>query len=217
MIHFLGNSFAANHLREAARKRGCKLTEQIKEASLVFVSEDTPTDPDGRRHLDLIRKLVGHAVRHTRGVPIVLTSQVPVGFTRSLEILDIYHQAETLRIKDAEQRALNPEQIIVGTTGLPHAVPKEYLDYLARFQCPIFWMKWEEAEFSKIAINITLVSQVENTNRLAEYAKKYELRWDVVKQALENDRRIGPYSYLEPGRWQDSKHLLRDWVTFESR
>jgi UDPglucose 6-dehydrogenase len=211
VIHFLGSSFAADHLREAARKKGLPLTDDIMKASLVFVSEDTPTDKEGNRNLDLIRKLVAHAVRRSRAAPIILTSQVPVGFTRSLDITNIWHQAETLRIKDAEERANNPEQIIVG--GLDQPAPFEYLNYLDAFECPVHWMTWEEAEFSKIAINMTLISQVENTNKL--WAKAAGMDWNKIKTILQHDKRIGPHAYLDPGRWQDSPHLLRDWVTFE--
>jgi UDP-glucose 6-dehydrogenase len=77
-------------------------------------------------------------------------------------------------------------------------------------------MSYEEAEFSKIAINMTLISQVENTNKLNAYAQKHGLRWDKIQDVLMTDKRIGKESYLTPGRWQDSKHLMRDWVTFES-
>lgn len=212
MIHFIGTSFAANHLRDAARKRGLPITQEIDKATLIFVSEDTPTNEKGERDLSRIRELLLFA----DGRPIVLTSQVPVGFTRSLRNENIYHQAETLRIKDAAERAYRPEQIIVGHCGLPRPVPIEYMNYLNAFACPIQWMTWEEAEFSKIAINMTLISQVENTNKLNAYASKYGLRWDKIQQVLETDGRIGRKSYLTPGRWQDSKHLMRDWVTFES-
>jgi UDP-glucose 6-dehydrogenase len=212
MIHFIGTSFAARHLKDAAIARGIQTTELLEDASLIFVSEDTPTNEKGERDLDLIRQLLLFA----NGRPIVLTSQVPVGFTRSLGNDNIYHQAETLRIKDAEERALNPEQIIVGHCGKPHAVPTEYMNYLNAFRCPVHWMSWEEAEFSKIAINLTLISQVENTNKLNAYAQKHGLRWDKIQDVLMSDERIGRESYLTPGRWQDSKHLMRDWVTFES-
>jgi UDP-glucose 6-dehydrogenase len=212
MIHFIGTSFAARHLKDAAIARGIQTTELLEDASLIFVSEDTPTNEKGERDLDLIRQLLLFA----NGRPIVLTSQVPVGFTRSLGNDNIYHQAETLRIKDAEERALNPEQIIVGHCGKPHAVPTEYMNYLNAFRCPVHWMSWEEAEFSKIAINLTLISQVENTNKLNAYAQKHGLRWDKIQDVLMTDKRIGKESYLTPGRWQDSKHLMRDWVTFES-
>jgi UDP-glucose 6-dehydrogenase len=212
MIHFIGTSFAARHLKDAAIARGIQTTELLEDASLIFVSEDTPTNEKGERDLDLIRQLLLFA----NGRPIVLTSQVPVGFTRSLGNDNIYHQAETLRIKDAERRALYPEQIIVGHCGKALAVPPEYANYLNAFNCLVWWMSYEEAEFSKIAINMTLISQVENTNKLNAYAQKHGLRWDKIQDVLMTDKRIGRESYLTPGRWQDSKHLMRDWVTFES-
>jgi UDP-glucose 6-dehydrogenase len=212
MIHFIGTSFAARHLKAAAIARGIQTTELLEDASLIFVSEDTPTNEKGERDLDLIRQLLLFA----NGRPIVLTSQVPVGFTRSLGHDNIYHQAETLRIKDAERRALYPEQIIVGHCGKALAVPPEYANYLNAFNCLVWWMSYEEAEFSKIAINMTLISQVENTNKLNAYAQKHGLRWDKIQDVLMTDKRIGRESYLTPGRWQDSKHLMRDWVTFES-
>jgi UDP-glucose 6-dehydrogenase len=212
MIHFIGTSFAARHLKDAAIARGIQTTELLEDASLIFVSEDTPTNEKGERDLDLIRQLLLFA----NGRPIVLTSQVPVGFTRSLGNDNIYHQAETLRIKDAERRALYPEQIIVGHCGKALAVPPEYANYLNAFNCLVWWMSYEEAEFSKIAINMTLISQVENTNKLNAYAQKHGLRWDKIQDVLMTDKRIGKESYLTPGRWQDSKHLMRDWVTFES-
>ena len=212
MIHFIGTSFAARHLKEAAIKRGIQVTELLEDASLVFVSEDTPTDANGVRDLDFIRALLLFA----NGRPIVLTSQVPVGFTRSLKNENIYHQAETLRIIDAADRALNPEQIIVGHCGKAQPVPTEYMNYLNAFRCPVHWMNWEEAEFSKIAINMTLISQVKNTNKLHAYAESKGLRWEKIQEVLETDQRIGKKSYLTPGVWQDSPHLLRDWVSFEA-
>lgn len=212
MIHFIGTSFAARHLKAAAIARGVQITELLEDASLIFVSEDTPTNEKGERDLDLIRQLLLFA----NGRPIVLTSQVPVGFTRSLGNDSIYHQAETLRIKDAEERALNPEQIIVGHSVKAKPVPPEYMHYLQAFKCPVHWMSWEEAEFSKIAINMTLISQVKNTNKLHAYAESKGLRWEKIQEVLETDQRIGKKSYLTPGCWQDSPHLLRDWVTFEA-
>ncbi len=208
MICFVGKSHAPMILKEAAKQKGFTITENPEEAELVFISEDTPTDSDGRRYLDTIRHHLNSVIR-SDGV-LVLTSQVPPGFTRSLNRA-IYYQAETLRIKDALERALNPEQHIIGCANPENTLPLVYLDYLMTFNCPILKMTYEEAEFAKIAINLTLISQVENTNRLAAYPG---VRWEVIRNVLQNDKRIGPYSYLKPGRWQDSRHLLRDFVTF---
>ena len=208
MICFLGSSHAANHLRRAAQKLGFHLTNEPEAASVVFISEDTPTDTQGTRSLIRITDMVKNAARS--GAQLVLTSQVPPGFTRALRVPNILHQAETLRILDAEERALHPEYIAVGG---PYALNPEYSDYLLAFQCPVLRMTWEEAEFSKIAVNMALASQVDYTNRLSVAATKVGVKWENVAKALRLDSRIGPRAYLVPGRWQDSKHLLRDVVT----
>ena len=210
MICFLGSSHAANHLRRAALKLGLPLTNEPASAGVVFISQDTPTDDGGNRDLEPIRQMVTRA--SYTDAQIVLTSQVPPGFTRSLGVGNIFHQAETLRILDAEERALHPEYIAVGG---PYAICTAYADYLLAFQCPILRMTWEEAEFSKIAVNMALASQVDYANRLSAAAQKVGVKWENVTKALKLDSRIGQKAYLTPGRWQDSKHLLRDAMTLK--
>ena len=211
MIHFLGSSHAAHHLAAAAIKRGNEVTFNIQQADVVFVSEDTPTDDLGARDMKPILELLDIAI-HV-GKPIVLTSQVEPGFTRSLGIEKIHHQAETLRIKDAEERAYSPDYIAVGGKA---PIPEAYFRYLFSFGCPVIRMSWEEAEFSKIAVNMMLAAQVDATNWLAKAAAHYGADWKNVAVALAHDKRIGKEAYLTPGRWQDSKHLMRDFRTLEA-
>lgn len=209
-IAFLGTSHAALHLMKAAQDKGFTITGPL-EAELVFVSEDTPTDENGVRDLDAIRALVD-VVRELT-VPLVLTSAVPPGFTRSLGLPHIWHQAETLRMRDAASRARNPEMMIVGGRDLGCSIPRPYLHYLNMFRCPVLQMTWEDAEFAKIAINACLIGQVEVTNALAAAARKVGANWGPVSDALRHDARIGRDAYLVPGAWEDSRHLLRDSVT----
>ena len=212
-ILFMGDSFAANHLRQAAQDKGFTITRFPEEAHLVFISQDAGISEDGTRDLTQIKKDIETA--KSFNAVRVLTSQVPPGFTRALK-MDIYHQAETLRIKDARERASKPEYIAVGCHDPRETLPQVYLTYLRAFNCPIIQCIYEEAEFSKIAVNMTLASQVENSNRLSEAAKRIPgVKWGVIAQILYHDRRIGPYSYLKPGNWKDSPHLLRDWVTLK--
>lgn len=216
MICFLGSSYAAVTLREAARRRGLRVTEDIAEANLAFVSEDTPTDANGNRDTAPIAKLLSSV--HWR-LPTVITSQVPPGFTRERAIqsqCELYHQAETLRIEDGMQRAMYPEMFIVGQRYPSAPVVTPYQEYLEAFDCQIFKVTYEEAEFAKIAINAFLISQVETTNMLSAAAHKVGADWAKIAQILRRDSRIGKYSYLTPGRWQNSKHLLRDYVTLTS-
>ena len=210
MIFFFGSSHAAHHLALAAVKRGNEVTFNVRQADILFVSEDTPTDLSGKRNLEPIYDLIEHARGFDK--PIVLTSQVPPGFTRALGIVNIHHQAETLRIKDAEERAYSPDYIAVGGESDLHPT---YIKYLYSFDCPVLRMTWEDAEMSKIAVNMFLAAQVEATNKLSAAANKVGANWEMVAHALALDKRIGGHAYLTPGRWEDSKHLYRDFVTLE--
>lgn len=208
-ISFFGTSHAAQHLSQAAAEKGFELSSP-RDAELLFVSEDTPTNELGERALGAIKRLVRDAAQY--GKPIILTSAVPPGFTRSLG-LPLWHQAETLRIIDAEERARNPEMIIVGAKSPADMLPEPYRRYLAAFACPVLLMSWEEAEFAKVAINCFLAAQVDATNKLAKAAKRVGVRWSAIADVLRHDSRIGPKAYLEPGRWENSRHLLRDMRT----
>ena len=208
MIYFVGNSFAPRHLKAAAIRRGLEMAPSLNKAHLVFISQDTPIGDYGERILQPIKDLIVDTREKTDGV-MVLSSQVPPGFTRALR-MDIYHMAETLRVKDAAHRAFSPEQFIIGCKDSRETLPQVLLTYLDAFHCPIHQVSWEEAEFSKIAINMTLAAQVDNTNRLNEACKRLSIRWPVIADILKHDNRIGPDSYLVPGDWRDSKHLLRD-------
>ena len=216
MICFLGDSHAPTTLAAAARSHGLKVTDEPALAALIFVSQDAPTDEFGERDLAGIDALVRDSGRFK--APVVLTSQVPPGYTRKWQRANLYCMAETLRMKDALQRARHPEQFIVGVPD-PHeyVLPVEFMHYMyAHGDVRVLVMSYEEAEFAKIAINMMLAAQVDATNRLSAAAVKVGAKWERVAQALQCDSRIGPHAYLTPGRWQDSRHLLRDHVTLEA-
>ena len=216
MICFLGTSHAPETLEAAARAKWLDVTDDPFKARLVFISEDTPTRPDGTRDQEPIKALLERyrAIK----VPVVLTSQVEPGFTRALNWPGIICMAETLRIKDAMERAMNPEQFIFGVPApKTYTIPMPLLRYCwAHEGAKVLVMSYEDAEFSKIAINMFLASQVDTTNRLAIAAHKVGAHWTAVTDALRCDGRIGPHAYLTPGRWQDSSHLMRDHVTLEA-
>jgi UDP-glucose 6-dehydrogenase len=212
MICFLGDSHAPTTLAAAARSHGLSVTREPSLAQLIFVSEDTPTDDDGMRDLGIVEALTRDALRFT--VPVVVTSQVPPGWTRKWQSEKVFHLAETLRMKDAMHRARFPEQFIVGVPDpAEYRLPVEFMHYLYRHEARVHILAYEEAEFAKIAINMMLAAQVDATNHLAKAAAKVRARWEAVAEVLRCDSRIGPNAYLTPGRWEDSRHLLRDHIT----
>lgn len=214
MIYICGDSFAPDIFRQAARHVGIPLCDTAQEAELVIIAQDTPTLPNnGTRDLTVINAAVYLTLREFKG-PVLLTSQVPPGFTRSFHEPRLYCQAETLRIKDAFERAIAPEQHIIGCMNPDDPLPIEIHRWLEKFPAPIHKMKYEEAEFSKIAINVTLAHQVTLANALSHKASGYGCDWNVIANVLRHDKRIGPHAYLTPGNWKESPHLLRDYVTF---
>jgi UDPglucose 6-dehydrogenase len=218
-VCFLGTSHAARHLSAAAKEKGFELCGIDDDPALVFVSEDVPTDANGVRDMRVISGLLGAALVETRSLtsrrspPIIITSQVEPGFTRDIGDLLLFHQAETLRIKDAAYRASHPEMFIVGCAEPDKELPPAYQEYLHAFNCPVLTMSYESAEFAKMAINAFLISQVETTNMLSRLAARCGANWKEVIRVLQNDSRIGPNAYLEPGEPLASKHLLRDYAT----
>ena len=213
-ICIMGGTFAPKVFREVWAQF-FEIERKPEDADLVFISWDTEIDQHGNREQDSLIPKIADIYPRCRG-PVILTSQVTPGFTRSLG-LPIFHMAETLRIKDAKERALYPDYIVLGCEKqdtLPHQIQAFVQPFLER-GASLIRCSWEEAEFSKIAVNMTLASQVENANRLSKACRSVGARWERVAEILGHDKRIGRHSYLFPGDWKESKHLLRDYVTLK--
>lgn len=210
----VGKSHLAFCTAVAAASRGFTVypEEEIEKAELVIVAHDTWTNLQGIRDERGIRAICLGLEKNAR--ILVVSSQVSTGFTRALGIA-CYHQPEQLRILTATENACNPPRIVVGCAEPTkfEELPAAYRTYLTAFNCPVLLMSYEEAEFSKIAINMWLAAQVDTTNRLAAAAAKVGAKWERIAEAMRLDPRICKDAYLTPGRWQDSLHLLRDHVT----
>ena len=215
MICIVGTSHAPGIFREAARLKGIEQTDDATKASLILLAQDAPIGENGVRDLSEVKDYVLWAAA-LNDCPIILSTQVTPGFTRQFGMARLYHMAETLRIKDAMERALHPEQFVIGCMEPSDSLPQVMQDYFAIFGAPVWKMTYEEAEFSKIAINAFLAAQVDCTNNLAAVGGFLGLDWHTIARVLKHDRRIGRWAYLEPGDWRQSKHLLRDMVWLES-
>ena len=213
LVHILGDSHAPIIFRAACEIKKIPMTEDITRADLVIIAQDTPTNESGHRDQGPIVQHVYETLRQTT-CPVILTSQVTPGFTRQFNCERLYCQAETLRMRDPMKRALEPEQIIVGMFDSMFMVGGVVEEFYLRFlpDGPIVCCSYEEAEFSKIAINVTLAHQVTLANALSERAKQYGCDWNRIRLILGYDKRMG--AYTEPGDWKKSRHLLRDYVWF---
>jgi UDPglucose 6-dehydrogenase len=190
----------------------------LKTCDIVYISQDVPTDDFGRSDLSGVERLVNLAAQNIpRESRIVILCQVPPGFTLRMKKYHskISYQVETLVFGQAFSRAVTPERIIVGMDNPEIPLDANLAYVLGQFSCPILVMNYESAEFTKISINAFLAASITTTNSLNEIAKSIGADWDSVKQALQLDRRIGPFAYLKPGLGIAGGNIERDLQTLD--
>jgi len=202
-----------------SRQRFSDQIAHLSECDIVYIAPDVPTDDTGKSDLTGIRRLI-EAVAKVLGPDsiMVILSQVPPGFTRSLRHLPparLYYQVETLVFGRAIERAIQPERYIIGCASPDQPLDKRFSRLLDAFSCPILQMRYESAELAKISINMCLVASISVANTLAELCEKLGADWSEITPALKLDRRIGQYSYLAPGLGIAGGNLERDLATVE--
>jgi UDPglucose 6-dehydrogenase len=125
----------------------------------------------------------------------------------------LYYQVETLIFGQAVDRALFPERFIIGCLNPKEALPTAYEKFLEAHDCPILPMRYESSELAKISINMCLVASITTSNTLAELCEEIGADWFEIMPALRLDKRIGQYSYINPGLGISGGNLERDLAT----
>jgi|SRR5262245_10093282 len=192
-------------------------TEDVRSCDVVYVAPDIATDDEGRSDTTVLTELIESVVpaMGPQAVLVVL-SQVEPGFTRALNAPPPerrYYQVETLVFGRAVERATKPERYILGCADPRRPVDAKLRAVLDAFRCPILPMRYESAELAKISINCCLAASVSVANTLAELCEAIGADWSEIVPALKLDRRIGEFSYLQPGLGIAGGNLERDLAT----
>jgi len=206
-------SYAA---RQGSRLRWSQSLAELPSCELVFLAWDVPTNEAGLSDLSGIRAALDEVLpRMAKQASLIVMSQVPPGFTRSLDFPRdrLFYQVETLIFGEALARALSPERLILGSADKAQDLPSSYQGFLDQWPCPQWRMNYESAELSKTAINAYLAATLTVTNTLANFCEALGADWSDMRPALQSDRRIGPYAYLDPGLGLAGGNLKRDLVT----
>lgn len=198
--------------------------EAIAGADVLWVAYDTPVDEDDNGDVDFVVEQVRRIFPLvTPRTLVLISSQVPVGTTRTLE--DAYSLArqsagakaiggrfsyspENLRLGQALAAFLQPDRLVVGCrTSADRAVLQELLHPITH---RIEWMSVESAEMTKHAINAFLATSVAFINELATLCEAVGADAREVERGLRTDGRIGPRAYLTPGVAYSGGTLARD-------
>ena len=195
------------------------IREAAGDADLVWVAFDTPVDEDDRADADFVRRQIELLFPHLRpGAVVLISSQLPVGTTRSLE--ESYREAfpagaahfayspENLRLGKALEVFRGPGRIVVGAR--PGASIETLRAALEPFCNNLIWMSVESAEMTKHALNAFLANSVAFSNEIASVCEEVGADAKQVERGLKSDSRIGPGAYLSPGAAFAGGTLARD-------
>ena len=228
-IGFIGQGWIGKNYADDFERRGFKVVrysleepyinnaEKIKDCDIVFIAVPTPTTPKGfdSSYVKEVMKYVG------KGKIAVIKSTLLPGTTELIQAANpnifVLHSPEFLVEATAAYDAANPTRNIIG-------IPFDNEEYQAKARivmevlprapfeliCPI-----KTAEFIKYGCNGFLYMKVILANLLFDLASQLGCDYQLVKQAMAADPRIG-LSHLEPvhksGRGAGGHCFIKDFA-----
>lgn len=194
----------------------------LEDADYLWVTFDTPVDDHDNADVSYVKGQVLSVLENLKkGAGVVISSQVPVGFTKSLEdyarsqfpqkLLVFAASPENLRLGKAISVFEEPDRIVI---GIREEKDKErFLPLFRAISDRLEWMKTESAEMTKHAINAFLATSVTFMNELASICEDVGADAAEVAKGLKSESRIGPKAYVNPGAAFAGGTLARD-ITF---
>ncbi len=192
------------------------------EADVVWVTFDTPVDDEDRTDDAAVIGAVEQLFPLLKDDAVaLLSSQVPVGTTRSLarrfaaaypaRRVGFAYSPENLRLGKAIEVFEQPERIIIGTDGDRTRAVLEPL--LGRFCSQLIWLSIESAEMTKHGLNAFLAVSVTFMNEIATLCEQVGADAAEVERGLRSEPRIGQRAYIRPGAGFAGGTLARDIMT----
>lgn len=166
-------------------------------ANFVLVATPTNYDPDTNQFdTSSVDIVVDEALTFASGALVVIKSTVPVGHTRSLQVLHstgrVVFSPEFLREGQALHDNLHPSRIIIGCSEeLGAGFAKLLLDAAEKTKVETLFMPSTEAEAVKLFSNTYLAMRVSFFNELDSYAMAADLDTAEIIDGVCLDERIG--------------------------
>jgi UDPglucose 6-dehydrogenase len=190
-------------------------TAAVHDADVVWITFDTPVNEDDEADVAWVdRQIDAIAPALQPGTVVLISSQVPVGFTAAVERLwderglRFAVSPENLRLGKALDCFRKPERVVVGCRD---EATRAVLAELFRPFCDnLVWMSVESAEMTKHAVNAFLATSVTFINELSRICEAVGADAKEVERGLKSEGRIGPKAYLSPGAAFAGGTLARD-------
>jgi UDPglucose 6-dehydrogenase len=187
----------------------------LADAEILWVTFDTPVNDQDEADVAAVRtrlEKVGPFLKP--GTLVLISSQVPVGFTRQLQRdwadkgLRFAYTPENLRLGKAIEVFCRPERVVLGVED-----DRDQLlltELFSLFCSQLEWMSLESAEMTKHALNAFLATSVTFINEVARLCEEVGADAKEVERGLKSEGRIGPHAYLSPGAAFAGGTLARD-------
>jgi UDPglucose 6-dehydrogenase len=191
----------------------------VRNADAVWVTLDTPVDDQDAADVDFVEREIAKVFPYlSDGTIVLVSSQVPVGFTTRLETrfnsafpkrrVGFAYSPENLQLGRAIESFCKPQRIVIGTRS--EEVQRQLEPLLRPFCERLEWMSIESAEMTKHALNAFLATSVAYANEIAVICEQVGADAKQVERGLKSDARIGSRAYLGPGGPFAGGTLARD-------
>ena len=194
-----------------------KPQEAIKNKDYVFICLDVPVDNNDQINLSPFFKIINLLFKHcSPKTTIILSSQVPVGTSRSLLLklksrhpgVNLIYFPENLRLGKGIETFLHPDRIVLGSSN--NKICRKFIKTFSYFDCPILTMSLESAEMVKHALNSFLALNISFSSEIGDLCEMVGANLNDVIAALKTDKRVSCYAPINPGLGFSGGTLGRD-------
>jgi UDPglucose 6-dehydrogenase len=169
--------------------------ELIDKCKIIFICVPTPMKINGEVDISNIFESI-EVFNGSNGKDkiFVIKSTATSGTIENLEKLYPYKfifNPEFLTDVNAKEDFINSTRIVIGANDPRSGKELEKVYREAKFTCPIIHTNTRTAEMIKYASNVFLASQISVANEIFEICKEFKVDYDIVKNAVKFDDRIG--------------------------
>ena len=190
---------------------------------LVWACYDTPLSDQGADYDWVIKRIRGFILLETKPIPMLISSQLPVGTVAQLErefpAWSFAYSPENIRVATPVSDFMRQDRIVVGRrVEFPHH-DKLWYDLTRPFTDYLILTDPETAEMVKHALNAYLGMNIAFINEIERIARVVGANMDDLERALLSEHRISPDAPLHAGPTFEKGHLARELqlLTYLSR
>jgi UDPglucose 6-dehydrogenase len=191
--------------------------EEIKNFKYIFFTHDTPLNvKNGKPDLNYIYQNLKKVLSldFKKKTYLIISSQINPELIKNInkkfkinKNIKLFYLVDTLKMGESINKFLNPRQIIIGGEKNEK---KNIFKLFSKFKSKKFYISFDEAIITKMAINIYLSFSVTFANIIDDLCRQYACSYFNIIQPLKNDIRIGHSAYINPSLGFSGGHLERD-------